>query len=283
MPDGRVSLTIGMREDGFAVDSAHGKPVLRQHVGAGRRPFAHPIHVPGSADIVTENAPDHHPWQHGLYIGLNDVNGVGFWSEGLHPVRGPAGDGGFDSRLVAEPTVDADGVARWSVATDYLDLDGVAMLADRQDWSAVSTTQRLELDLTWSLHAQRDLTFGEYEYGGLFLRMPYRAETGGKAVDSEGQSQSARRARWVAVTMPLPDTAREVEAALLDHPQNRDSPAVWRIDGELGIGPSVSAAGAWSLAAGAVQTFRYRLAVFDKPVEVDVVDEDWQRFAKEAV
>jgi Family of unknown function (DUF6807) len=282
MSETRIPLSIDVRPDGLAVLDPAGDLVLRQQVGPGSRPFVHPINVPRGGGVLTEDAPDHHPWQHGLYIGLNDVNGVGFWSEGLHPVRGPADDGGFDSRLEGSATA-GGGSVRWTVATDYLDLAGVSMLGDTLDWSLGADADRLELDLAWTLTARRDLTFGEYEYGGLFLRMPYRHETGGSAVDSEGQSESAKRARWVAVTMPLPDTGREAQAALLDHRDNPDSPVVWRIDNELGIGPSPSAAGAWTLAEGATRTYRYRLAVFASPVGADVVEDAWQRYAKEAV
>jgi hypothetical protein len=81
--------------------------------------------------------------------------------------------------------------------------------------------------------------------------------------------------------MPLPDTGREVLAALLDHPDNPSAPVPWRIDNELGVGPSPSAAGAWTLAEDGTTTFRYRLAVFDGPVSSGVIDDEWHRFTEE--
>jgi len=277
MPD-LTPLVVDNRPDGVTVlRAADGQPVLTQVAEAGRRPYIHPLHAPGGAGVLTEDAPAHHPWQHGLYVGLNDVNGSGFWSEGLDPRRAET-DGTFAPRLDGE-AVAVDGVARWTVRTDYLARDDAPVFSDRQEWAVSTTGERLDLDMTWTLHAGHDVTFGEYEYGGLFLRMPFRAETGGTAFDSEGQSSDGQRARWVAVVMPLPDTGREVLAALLDHPGNPGSPVPWRIDGELGICPSPSIAGPWTLAAGVPAVFRYRLAVFSSSVPAAVVEDTWQRFA----
>jgi hypothetical protein len=112
--------------------------------------------------------------------------------------------------------------------------------------------------------------------------MPFRAASGGTVVTSEGDGVDGVRARWVAVTMPLPDSGREVTAAMLDHSGNPGSPVPWRIDNELGICPSPSIAGAWTLAAGVPAVFRYRLAVFAGPVPADEVDQAWQAFCGEA-
>ena len=275
-----LTLTVVATGEGIDIVDGDGATVLAQHVGASDRPYIHPIQAPGGAGVLTENAPGHHPWQHGLYVGLNDVNGVGFWTEGLHPKR-PTGDGAFSSRLLGHAEA-SDDRARWTVATDYLDEQGEAILSDVQRWSLTASADRLELDMDWTLTAQRDLVFGEYEYGGLFLRMPYRAETGGSAVDSEGRTSDGGRARWVAVTLPLLETGREASAVLLDHPGNPGSPVPWRIDNELGVGPSPSAAGAWSLAAGADRRYRYRLVVLGAPADAAVADEAWHRYAEEA-
>jgi Methane oxygenase PmoA len=256
-----------------------GEFVLEQHVGSSQRPFIHPIRVPLGAGVLTEDAPAHHPWQHGLYIGLNDVNGVGFWTEGLHPQRG-RDDGTFSSWLEGQAAV-TSGVAYWRVLTDYLDHQRRAMLRDHQAWELTVRGGCLALDLTWTLLANRDLVFGAYEYGGLFLRTPYRTEVGGKALDSEGQSESGHRARWAAVELALPDTGRTIEAAILDHPGNPGSPVVWRIDNELGIGPSPSAAGTWNLHESEATTFRYRLVALADPSDGRSVEELWREFAED--
>ena len=65
------------------------------------RPYIHPLRAPKAGGILTENAPGHHPWQHGLYVGLNDVNGIGFWTEGLGADRDK--DGSFACRELKDP------------------------------------------------------------------------------------------------------------------------------------------------------------------------------------
>ena len=281
VPESLIPLAIENRPGGLAVVRVDdGRPVLVQNAEPGKRPYIHPLEAPGEAGVLTEDAPSHHPWQHGLYVGLNDVNGSGFWAEGLDPRRADT-DGTFDGRIEGVAAAE-DGVARWTVGTDYLDRAGGLVFTDRQDWNVTTTAERLELDMTWTLQAPHDVTFAEYAYGGLFLRMPYRANAGGSAFDSEGQSEDGHRARWVAAQLPLPDTGREILAAMLDHPGNPGSPVPWRIDNELGINPAPSISGPWTLAAGVPTTFRYRLAVFAAPVTADVVDEAWQRFAGEA-
>jgi hypothetical protein len=54
-------------------------------------PYIHPLVAPDDIGILTEDEPDHHPWQHGLYTGLNDVPGcldmVNFGPNGAEEVR----------------------------------------------------------------------------------------------------------------------------------------------------------------------------------------------------
>ena len=41
-----------------------GNPILVQQAC-----LIHPILMPRGHAVVTEDTPDHHPWQHGLYVG----------------------------------------------------------------------------------------------------------------------------------------------------------------------------------------------------------------------
>ena len=47
---------------------------------ARRRPFIHPLHTP-SGLVLTRDAPDDHPWHHGLWFTIKFVNGENFWEE----------------------------------------------------------------------------------------------------------------------------------------------------------------------------------------------------------
>lgn len=203
--------------------------------------------------------------------------------------RTRATDGTFHPRPLAAPTVDGR-QARWVVESEWRGPDGTPLLDEAQRWSLRDARAHLVLDLEWTLHARRGITFGECAYGGIFLRMPYREEHGGTVLTSHGQNASqaaGQRARWVAVSMPIagrPD--RDVESriagiAILDHPSNPEHPVPWRIDGQLGISPSRCIAGAWCLSTGESATERYRLVAFGGPIDPAYVDACWRTYATE--
>ncbi len=266
------------------------RPLLVQNAEPNKRPFLHPLRCPVTGSILTEDAPPHHPWQHGLYFGLNDVNGVGFWTEHLSEKR-MATDGYFDPAPLAVPKVE-DRRASWQVETTYRCPKQEAMMIETQEWCLqIQDHDRLYvLDLEWSLKAQQDLTFGQYAYGGLFLRMPYRKETGGTARNSEGLKNpecEGQRARWVAVSMLLVNQDDQTNSqengsmAILDHPENPEHPVPWRVDGQLGIGPGRCIAGAWNLPKNESTTSRYRMLMYPGAIDSDLINAQWDAFSKD--
>ncbi|MFN8441152.1 MAG: PmoA family protein [Caldilineaceae bacterium] len=253
-------------------------PLLVQRAAPTQRPYIHPLLAPDEQGVLTEDVPPHHPWQHGLYIGYNDVNGFGFWTEGL---RGSANDGTFHPRPLLPPNITGDQV-HWSVETELRAPNSTTLLIEQQRWSFQDKDDCYLLQLDLELRAQTHLTFGRYDYGGLFLRMPFRPSVGGEAINSEGQVNGAaeqQRARWVAVSMPLIDRSEEwAGVAMLDHPTNQHHPTVWRVDNQLGIGPSPSSSGSWQLQQGESILFRYGLFVFCGRTESERIEEAWQRY-----
>ena len=113
-------------------------PLVTQHAQPDHRPFIHPLLAPDGRGVLTENEPPHHPWQHGLYTGLNGVNGIGFWTEGRHD-KNRATDGSFHPLLVqSSASAAANGEASWHVITEWRAPDGAAILADARfqvDWT----------------------------------------------------------------------------------------------------------------------------------------------------
>lgn len=256
-------------------------PLLVQHAPAAARAYIHPLLAPDGDGTLTENEPPHHAWQHGLYVGLNDVNGVGFWTEGRLSGHGP--DGTFHPEPMRPPVVHG-ATAAWQVVSHWRDPAGADLLVETQAWRFEDRGETGVLDLAWTLTARVDLRFGQYPYGGLFLRMPWRAETGGRVATSEGATTIAaaegRPARWVAVAMPLPDRSDGVAGiAILDHPANPGHPVPWRVDNNLGIAPSRCIAGAWSLAAGEATSSRYRLLIFPDAIDAAFIETAWSAFA----
>jgi hypothetical protein len=256
------------------VSRADGTPLLTHRIAPGERPSIHPLHAPDGNGIYTQDRPAHHPWQRGLYTGFNLVNGIGFW-------RDRPEDGTFDPRLAAGPEVGGSSV-RWSIDNAWNAPDGTRLIAERQDWVLVDHGKTYDLELAWSLTARIDVEIGQFMAGGLFLRMPWSAETGGVAVNSEQQYNAdaeRRRARWVAVSMPVAGRQDWGGIAMMDHPGNPAHPVTWRVDNELGISPSRVIAERWTIPAGATERYRYRLHVFSGTVDPGVLEERWRQFA----
>lgn len=276
------SLSVEFTPSRLAVyRSGLSQPLLVQNAQPDARAFIHPLLAPDGEGTLTENEPPHHAWQHGLYVGLNDVNGIGFWTEGKLPGHGP--DGTFHPQPMREPMVAGNAVT-WSVMSEWRDPAGLALLTETQAWRYQDRGMVGVLDLAWTLRAQVDLTFGRHSYGGLFLRMPWRAETGGDVLTSEGATAidqaEGQPARWVALSMPLPDRlAGPAGVAILDHPSNPVHPSPWRVDNNLGIAPSRCIAGAWTLAKGASTTSRYRVLLYPGKIDAGLVDASWSEFA----
>lgn len=267
-----------------------GAPLFVQNAEPNKRPFIHPLVAPDGLGVLTEDAPPHHPWQHGLYVGLNDVNGVGFWAENL--LRGKEGydnDGTFHPRpLEIHDTGfgNADEAIRWRVTTDWRDPRGGTMLVETQTWRYVWRSNTLAtLDLDWSLTASIDLRFGAFAYGGLFLRMPFTPERGAKALTSEGhadQQGEGKPARWVAVAMPIPGRDTPAGVAILDHPKNPAPPTPFRIDGQFGVGAARCIRGAWTLPRGDTAAERYRLCVFTGDINPATLEQEWRAWTSDS-
>lgn len=251
-----------------------GSLLLRHNIRPNHRPYIHPIIAPDGAGVLTEDSPDHHPWQHGLYTGLNLVNGIGFWKEFDH-------DGRIDPRLVQGPETDGERV-RWVLTSAWRTPDEADhLVTEFQHWKFFDKGTSYVLELEWKLQAEVDIVVGEYMAGGLFLRMPYREERGGTAYNSEGQvdEQAERqRARWVAVTMPIKGREDGAGMVLMDHPNNPDHPVTWRVDEQLGVSPSRCIAGSWNIPKGHKERYLYRIEVFCGDGTLGAIEKGWEEF-----
>lgn len=258
------------------------RDLVVQNAVANHRPFIHPLLSPNGDGEVTENQPGHHLWQHGLYVGLNDVNGIGYWEEGLG--KNAPHDGTFHPEPLTAAQI-LGRTASWKVVTEWRDPQGRPLLRETQAWQLTDEGKSYHLDVIWTLTAVRDLRFGASKYGGLFLRMPYRPATGAVVFASTGATAreeiEQRCAKWVALAMPIPgrENPSYCGIALLDHPTNAVHPTPWRLDSAYGLSPSRCIAGAWSLGAGDASSARYRVFVFSGKPDRTSVDESWRQFA----
>ena len=219
------SGTITVHRDGLS------KPLITQHAAADHRPYLHPIVGPDGNGVLTEHSPGHHKHQTGLYWGFTRVNGRDYFH---HPA-----DNYWRRKGVKVLEARGESV-KWETVYDLLDADGKAVLTETQRWTMRSDSNRHILDLEWLGRGQTDVTIGKYNYGGLFLRMPWKPGSKGEAVNAARNINAAaegRRAMWLDVGMEIEGRDDWGHFAIFDHPKNGGYPQPWRVDGQLGVGP----------------------------------------------
>lgn len=261
--------TISVYRDGVA------SPILTQNARPDFRPYLHPIVAPDGKGVLTEFSPDHHKHQTGLYWGFTRVNGRDYF-------HNPAN--GYWRRISFAPLVAQGAEVKWSTVYHLLDAAGQAILAETQVWIMRDRGDRHLLDLEWKGEGLADVTVGKYEYGGLFLRMPWRTGMEGAAVNSHGQRNSqatGQRALWVDVGMKVNGRQDLAHFAILDHPKNAGHPLPWRVDNQMGIGPCRAIAGDWRIARGSVETIRHQIVVYTGAYDGKDLSVLWQAYSDE--
>jgi hypothetical protein len=199
---------IEVRRDGLT------SPLVVANAPADMRPYLHPVLAPDGNGVLTEFRPGHHLHQTGIYFGFSAVNGRSFFHNT---------DGSFFRGMGVKVERAKGKRVAWSVVTGWLAEDGSLLLAETQRWTMEHFATHYVMDLDWSGRAAVDLTIGKYDYGGLFIRMPWKLGIGGDAVNSEGQSKKAaegQRARWVDAGMEIAGRPDWAHIALLDHRAN---------------------------------------------------------------
>jgi putative membrane-bound dehydrogenase-like protein len=241
----------------IAVFRAGGRTALvTQNARPDERPYLHPIVAPDGRGILTEDKPAHHPHQTGLYWGFTRLNGRDYF-------HNPGGQ--FWRRVSANVLQAAGDEVRWQTVYDLLDEGGQAVLTETQRWAMREKNGALQLDLTWRGEAKTDVTIGKYDYGGLFLRMPWREGITGEVINAARQRNEraeGQRAMWVDAAMQVPGRDDLAHVAIFDHPDNAGYPQTWRVDDQLGIGPARSRTGDWTIARNQTEVIRHRLLVY---------------------
>src|SRR5919199_208285 len=173
------------------------QPIITQNAKPNFRPYLHPIVAPDGKGLLTEYSPGHHKHQTGLYWGFTRVNGRDYFH---HP-------GGDYWRRVSAKVLEGNGTeVKWQTVYDLLDSTGKAVLTETQTWSMREQDGKYLLDLEWAGDAKTDVTIGKYDYGGLFLRMPWREGIKGEVINAARQRNEkaeGQRAMWVDVGMQV--------------------------------------------------------------------------------
>ena len=250
-----------------------GEPILVQNAKAGVRPYLHPIASPDGKGVLTEYRPAHHTHQTGLYWGFTRVNGRDYFHNGQADYW----------RRVSAAVTQAEGEeVRWQTVYDLLDASGNPTLTETQRWSMRERNGTFVLTLEWRGEARTDVTIGTYDYGGLFLRMPWKEGIAGEVVNAARQRNEraeGQRAMWIDVGMQVEGRADLAHIAIFDYPDNVGYPQAWRVDGQLGVGAARSRSGDWTIKKGDTEVIRHQLIVYTGALNDVELTNAWSQFS----
>lgn len=248
------------------------EPILTQNARSDFRPYIHPIVAPDGKGILTQYSPGHHKHQTGLYWGFTRVNGRDYFHH-------PADD--YWKRKSVTVLKDNGPSVQWRTVYDLLDARSAPVLTESQTWEMRVMDNEYLLSLTWKGTAQTDVTIDRYNYGGLFLRMPWKRGITGEVVNASGRRNGeaeGRRDAWVDVGIQVPGRDDLAHIAIFDHPGNRGFPQPWRVDGQLGVGPVRARLGAWKIGKGKSETIRHQFLVYTGDRNKSLLMEKWTEF-----
>lgn len=241
--------------------------------GARKRPFVHPLRTP-AGHVLTRNAPEDHPWHHGLWFTIKFVNEENFWEE-----------------------YDAYGVLRHDGEPELVeDGDGVGVVGDlswiRPDRETVALREHrtwtyrplgddaYALDLETTLTAPTDVVYDRTPfttwggYGGLAFRGAGDWHDTRLLLNDgkERERTLGERSAWCALDGITGDDS-PVGVAFLDDPTNPRHPVPWYAStraatyGDAGWSNFLNAAFLWdeplAVAADEPLSFAYRVIVHD--------------------
>ncbi len=283
--DSPISFVAEQEDDQIVVyRRGYDSPIVTQHAKPAHRPYIHPIYAPNSNAELTQYSPDHHKHQTGLYWGFTRVNGTGASDEELKKwfyrrdkpddIIGKIGRDYFHfpgsthwKRVSSRVLIGQGEKVRWQTVYHMLDDDGQALMEETQVWSFSRRQQKHLLELEWKGKSlEHDVTINKFDYGGLFLRMPWHQGIEGEVITEarhRDQNAEGQRSIWVDVGMEIEGLQDWGHIAILDHPDNPGFPNHWRVDHQLGIGPIYAKKEDWKIRKGETITFRHQIVAYE--------------------
>jgi len=242
------------------------------HAEHRKRPHVHPLRSPAGA-ALTRDAPEDHPWHHGLWFTIKYVNGENFWEE-----------------------VPPYGVLRHVTPTTLHwirpDRETVAIVEQRRLTEVDLGADAYALDWEMSLVPQADVVLDRTAfttwggYGGLSLRgRPDWTDT--RLLLADGMSHD----RVLGAPSPWCDLSGRIEdgeagVLVLDHPGNARHPVRWYAStraatyGDEGWSNFLNAAFLWdgplAVPAGTALDLRYRVVVHDGLWSAERCTAEWE-------
>ena len=251
-------------------------PVVTQNAKKGMRPYLHPIRTPNGKGVLTEIHPAHHLHQTGIYWGLKKVNGKDyFMNYGEDHYQ-------YHSMRIIEQAGER---VSWETVYDLINEGGSGVLRETQIWSFREEDGIFLLDLEWKGEGLMEVKIEKFFVGGLFMRMPWTDGIAGEAINSMGEKNMAgaegHRSVWVDVGMEITGLEDWGHIAILDHPDNVAFPTPWRVDEQLGIGPSRQILGDWHLGKNESTVEKYRLVIYTGYLDKDKMAGLWKKYVCE--
>ncbi|MEM8887604.1 MAG: PmoA family protein [Bacteroidota bacterium] len=273
---------------------------VTQVAKTAHRPYLHPIMAPDGNGELTQYSPGHHKHQTGLYWGFTRVNGAVadpdsllrfFYSREKTPEQQALvgrdffhhPEGEYWRRKGLKVLKESGDQLSWETQYEMLDEKGEPMIIETQSWTFSQEGDKNRLDLEWKAEALRDIRIGAFDYGGMFLRMPWHKDIKGAAVNSAGQQNQkaeGQNAKWVDVGMSIEGREDWGHIAILDHPENANHPTPWRVDGQLGVGPCRAIEGDWSIAQGKTERMKFSLLVYTGDIATEELNSMMEGMAK---
>ncbi|MCS1409867.1 MAG: hypothetical protein M2R45_03053 [Verrucomicrobia subdivision 3 bacterium] len=243
-------------------------PILTQHASPAERPYLHPLVAPGGQGSLTGGGS-----QKGVFWAFPDLNGRDYFQN----------SGSDYWRRADADVIQAEGESvAWRTVYDLLDAEGKSVLRETLTWTLRDGGDHFFLGVEWSGEAKTDLTIGQSDYGGLFVRTAWGEGVSGEAVNAARQRNGeadGQRAMWMDAGLQLPGRNEPAHIAVFDHPTNPGFPQRWRVDEQFGFGPVRSRLGSWELEVGEATLVKHQLFVYTGPLNDIEVTQAWSDFS----
>lgn len=255
------------------------------------KPHFHPLRTLSGA-LVTDFAPEDHPWHHGLQFAFPRVGDHNLWGGGTYfgPDEGYkiVGDQGRIAHQRWEKRANEGAHVGWTERLEWIGHSDEPLLAENRTIAVSASgassagwildlnaelTNATSAELTLATPAQRGRADGGY--GGLFLRLAEGFVPGTLMGESGEITESGARSR----TMILSGTTGAGDSVTLglafaDAEPKGDRTWLYRFEDFPAIGWAGAYENAFTIPVEGSLELRHRLAIYDGIVDVDAVRAD---------
>ena len=241
------------------------------------RPYLNPVRDASGMEVLTQDRPADHPWQHGIFTGFHGlVNGHEYWME----------NDGHQRFVRLLEVKESPAQVSWRALVEFAAPQGRIPLEEEDAVTVFAPSgDRYVIDFNLLLRAgDEPVIFEKAAVGGLAVRMPWDSSNPRQThLNSEGQRGRAcekQRAAWCDVERPFEHGIFGM--AVFDHPANANHPPAWRVDEQGLINPSLTSVTGWTLAPRALRQFRYRIVVYQGSATRESLQKAFDDFARDA-